>query len=359
MRKFIKQPRQKISASKEEGKQRLRNLVDMALREVRSGKSVDAVLKKMCKAHGFDKDGDTYKFLERRLKEDTAVQSSKAVNKSYIKADAAEDMRQKYRDRRAAAHQKKVDFEQGEANKLIPEIEAVKNIQDRDEAIETLFDLLVPGSGPSKYYGGELIRAMMRLLYRDSNDGDVFYEGYGIETCADAAAFLCAELPYLESEFEDIAMRHLKDDAYTEELYRIAESVVNEVVSDPEEAVTKNTHDYQDEDGEKFIRENEWEPTYDYDAMIPDNVQFHLDRGDISERDLIWELESWDGLQDTNIDISGDEVYVDGLTLDQYEQIDGNLYKWLEEYGNSLDDEYGSEEDEEYDEEHEYDEEEE
>ena len=284
------------------------------------------------------------------------VAANNATNKSYIKADAAEDMRQQYRDRRAAAHQKKLNYQQGESNKLISEIKEAENSRDK---LETLFDILVPAEGPSNYKGGELVRAITRIIYRDMNGGDLFYEGYGIETCADAVAYIVDEIPELFDDFEDIAARHLEEEDYTAAIRDIGFKIADYVVDNPEEAIEKNEADYQKYDGEKFIRDNEWEPTYDYDAMIPDNVQFHLDKGDISERDFIWELESWDSLRDTNIEISGDEVYIDGLRKEQLNEIDGKLYKWLEEYGDSLDDEYGSEEDEEYDEAHEYDEEEE
>ena len=268
----------------------------------------------------------------------------KTFKSTRVVAADAQDLRARYQQRRENSRAKKAALKQ----ELVNQIAECKNA---DDPIQALFDLLVPVSGPSKYYGGELIRAMMRLLYRDMNDGDVFYTGYGIETCADAVAFLCGELPYLKDEFEDIAMRKLEDSQYTRELNAIADSVVNEVVSDPEAAAEPTTLDYLQSDGADFIRDNEWEPTYDIDLDIPSNVIAHIDRGDISENDVAWEIESW--LQTSaspDISVGSFYVSISDLSYEDYEELSDGGDRWFEEYGDSLDDEYGDPEDDEDDE---------
>ena len=97
----------------------------------------------------------------------------------------------------------------------IAELEAkapdiIRSIEDSDYPFETAFDLLVPESGKCETLAGEMIRAMMRLLYRDYNDGDLFYEGYGLETAAPAASFL-KEHGYWD-QFEEIMNKELRDD---------------------------------------------------------------------------------------------------------------------------------------------------
>lgn len=49
---------------------------------------------------------------------------------------------------------------------------------------------MVPSSGSCTTEAGELVRAMTRLLYRWYNDGDWFFQDYGLETCASSAAYL-------------------------------------------------------------------------------------------------------------------------------------------------------------------------
>jgi hypothetical protein len=66
---------------------------------------------------------------------------------------------------------------------------------DNQDAFSKIFDEEVPSQGPAKTMYGEVIRAINRLCYRFWNDGDRFFEGYGIETCGDAALWLMDNAP--------------------------------------------------------------------------------------------------------------------------------------------------------------------
>lgn len=59
-----------------------------------------------------------------------------------------------------------------------------------DDKIDYLFNKYVPTEGMCKTVGGEIIRALCRVVYRWLNDGDMFFKDYGIETCAASAIFL-------------------------------------------------------------------------------------------------------------------------------------------------------------------------
>ena len=61
-----------------------------------------------------------------------------------------------------------------------------------DRSLQILFDELVPPIGKCESLAGELIRAVGRIGYRWSNDGDHVGIGYGKETCNMAARFLIA-----------------------------------------------------------------------------------------------------------------------------------------------------------------------
>ena len=273
----------------------------------------------------------------------------------YVKADVTSEeaakMRQHYQDRKANAR----------AKKAAAQNEIIDQIRRSYDPIETAFDLLVPGSGPAETVAGELVRAMMRLLYRDYNDGDIFYEGYGIETCADAVAYL-SEIGEdkldvnFYSKFADIAERNIRDSQYTAKLTDISNDLIEALLDHEELFREKNTTDYQDFNGEQFIEQEGWEPRYDYDVSIPENVMYHLEKGDISERDLEWEIQEWEYLRDADISVETDIIYIYELKREEYDEIEGNMYKWLEQYGEELDSEYGSEDDE-YDEDEEYEEE--
>ena len=276
----------------------------------------------------------------------SSIGSTTKAERNVIKAAEfdAEAFKKRHRD---AADRRKAKKEAAEnADRIIFQI------RESDKPIITAHDLLVPNTGKAETLAGELVRAMMRLLYRDYNDGDVFYEGYGIETCGEAVAFLCNKLPDLEYLFSDIAERALKDDKYTNALNDIADGVLNAIYEEPSLAATKNTENMFDYDGESFIRDHGWEPTYDAEIEIPENVYAHLENGDISERDLEYEISTWDYCRDKEISVQGYYLTIYELGIDDYTEIDDNMYKWLEDYGNDLDDEYGvpDEEDDEYEE---------
>lgn len=59
-----------------------------------------------------------------------------------------------------------------------------------EERIELLFNELVPASGKANTVAREIIRAFMRIDYRNWNDGDHIGVGYGKETCNQAARYL-------------------------------------------------------------------------------------------------------------------------------------------------------------------------
>lgn len=84
------------------------------------------------------------------------------------------------------------------------------------KSLEDLRSKYVPDMGAAGTVGGEIIRALDRVLYRYFNDGDRVDEGYGIETVNSSYRFLrdeikgCPEVgtygskPY-EQQLEDLA----------------------------------------------------------------------------------------------------------------------------------------------------------
>lgn len=274
------------------------------------------------------------------------------IMRKKITAAAGDDVRERYAQRRANAKEKKAAAQ----SELMRNI---RNAESSEDPIEDLFELLVPASGPSQYVGGEIIRAMMRIMYRDLNDGDVFYEGYGIETCADAVAFLCDKFPDLEMMFEKIAQRNYQDDNYTNAIKEIADVVVKKIIANPQKFIGINKDDYLKYDGQSFLEEREWIPEYEIDVTMPDNVYYHLEVEDIDDRDLQEMIESWDifyKLDEATVSIEEGYVYFEHLDREAYDEIEEYGYQWLESIGNDLDEEYGSEEDRTEEDEEEYDE---
>ena len=166
-----------------------------------------------------------------------------------------------------------------------------------DEPLEALFSMAVPPSGQCDSVGGEIVRAMMRILYRDYNDGDVFYEGYGRETCLPAVAYLIDVEPYagIFEEFDYIAEDQLTDDAYTAAINQIAETICEWLTGDRMDLFwTPNTRNCLDTPTDAYEFEA-WDPEYDYEGDFPEELVAAIDRGLVDtselERDLTWTLE--------------------------------------------------------------------
>ena len=236
--------------------------------------------------------------------------------------------------------------------------EIVAQIGD-DWSFDKLFDLLVPESGKCDTLAGEIIRAINKIDYRWYNDGDRFFEDYGIETCGQPALFLAnveidAETPFYDSII--MAGENNYDgnyyDRWVEDMKKFA---VDTIKANPNLLATETTdmYDIKVSEVEEWLDDHNLIPYYDVDCSIPTELERHLDKGNISERDLIWEIESWidniGGSHYDDITIDWGNVYVSGCNKNVYDELDnGNtLYDWLEDYAHELDDEYGDPDEEE------------
>jgi len=230
--------------------------------------------------------------------------------------------------------------------------EIVAQIGD-DWSFDKLFDLLVPESGKCDSLAGEIIRAVNKLDYRWYNDGDRFFEDYGIETCGQPAFFLANFEHNDETPLWDVIMlcaEYNKDnDEYDEWINKLKDIVCDYINVHPEllSMETEDMNDVNMNDVEAWLDENNLMPKYDCDSSLPRELESHLDRGNISERDLIWEIESWldniGGSRYSDISIDWGNVYVNDCNKAVYDELDGGrtLYDWLERYAQELTDEYG------------------
>jgi len=76
----------------------------------------------------------------------------------------------------------------------------MKEFEVAEKKLEQFFSQYVPAYGSADSDGGELVRAVMRILYRFYNDGDMIGIGYGNETCNAAARYI--QIQYGGSEMD-------------------------------------------------------------------------------------------------------------------------------------------------------------
>lgn len=241
----------------------------------------------------------------------------------------------------------------------IPEI--IKSSLDRNDIIDTtidlVFDKIVPAAGPAETVGGEFLRAITRIIYRDLNDGDKFFEGYGLETCGSSAQYL------LDNGFESDIEKILDqaeflaedDEKYTDEINSVATHVLERLVSDSELLWTPNEEDSRDYPYD-YIEENQ--PTYEFELYGSDDVITLVNDGILNSWDLIRYVESqleWES-QYRNAEVErpwshhDTSVTVSKLTRDGYELLKHSFKRNPEAWWKDLTDEYADElDDSEYD----------
>lgn len=241
-------------------------------------------------------------------------------------------------------------------------LEAHEGEPNRNELWSDLFEEFVPSSGPAETMGGEIIRAVNRVIYRWENDGDKFNEGYGLETCGSDAAFLSENT---DSRIENIIENAAEldpsapDERYSAAMKKLEEAVIDFLANNPEvfgeDAVdSRNYESYLVDDWEEASHSLEYEPdtSGDYiDRLIDaecvswDDVDQLL--RDWAEYDLGGEVNRW----------AQDAWTITNLDSQQFEEWDSTfdrwwgqaLDDWMNEYSDELDAyENGEEEDEEY-----------
>jgi hypothetical protein len=241
---------------------------------------------------------------------------------------------------------------------------AIKLARGEDDELETLTQELVPPSGKCDTLAGEIIRCIQRLLYRDFNDGDKFLYGYGLETCAPAAAFLHShgyDGP-IESIMEEIGRFSFDysgaDDIYTRMLQELADKIVQDIFMGKFQE--KNDADMWDAD-EKWIIEQQ--PVEDMYIDYSDKILAHYNKGNVSASDIanwVEDMGNWDGtFKDIEVSASYSDVHIDNLNYDAFTELnnmveDGSFWR---AYEDELENEYGDpeEDEDEYDDDEEFD----
>lgn len=221
---------------------------------------------------------------------------------------------------------------------------------DTYKALELLFEALVPSRGSADTIAGELVRATMRILYRDWNDGDKFFCGYGLETCGGSAQYLL-DMGFngINDILEDCTRYLNSDDAYTKAITEIAQDVVTHILSNPDLLGEPNNTDSREYRCDT-IEENQ--PKFDYDFRLPEGVIKHMDAGNITDDEVIDILTS--NLDSNHIEYEEayyegfDTITIYGLSYDSYEEVQRHymydesywsyeIEEWDAEYGDPYD----------------------
>lgn len=123
---------------------------------------------------------------------------------------------------------------------------------------EQLYNKHVPASGTAPTVGGEILRAMARIIFRFYNDGDMVGIGYGNETCNSSDRYLLKTVP--EYQTLDGIMFEDKYEKAMNKNHRICFKFLQDK---PEVFKQENTDDSRTPSEEDYRREHEEENWYD------------------------------------------------------------------------------------------------
>jgi hypothetical protein len=224
---------------------------------------------------------------------------------------------------------------------LINEIKEAQNNPDKkpSDILNMLFEELVPSSGAAETVAGELVRAIVRVIYRCYNDGDKFYEGYGLDTCASSVAYLCDQIDAVHAKVVQIMEQYWKyedDDIYEEVLEELAKIVIDYIVENPETLDDFNDEDSRDYDMTWIADE---QPKYDFEVYMSDDAARLIDEGILSAWDaheyiedvLRWDSEL-DGIEvDRPFSSSSTTFSVSNLTKDGLERLE-DMFRNVESF---------------------------
>lgn len=220
-----------------------------------------------------------------------------------------------------------------------------------EKKIERLFDLFVPRSGACETLGGEIVRAVSRIVYRWFNDGDVFYTGYGIETCARDAGYLVDNTDEKIADLIcDYADNHNNFNSY--ENYEIKNSEYDTFLNKLEDEVCRYLFDHEEvfalkRKTDSRTDDNEWARIWDEDSHgIDYEPDINYIGGDyweiLYENDLISMGDVSEYMENMTMSgLAGEVVesrysdappYVSKLNIEEYDEWCRQFPRWFEEW---------------------------
>lgn len=240
---------------------------------------------------------------------------------------------------------------------IFDELKGIDKVEDK---MEFLFDKLVPPSGKADTKAGELVRAMMKILYRDYNDGDVFYCGYGKETAGGAAEFLYQNTDEtIGSIIDYIVGNDCTDDKYSAKLKEMCRALVYFLMDNPELLGEPNEEDMLDYEPHDILDNvNYYEFECDFGQTAYDVVNEYVKNEEVLD-DARDDIENWldDFVDRYTEDGEVTQPWRDGymitnLTIEDLRKVEKNWDKFARDLDDYLDNEYdfdASPEDEEED----------
>ena len=223
------------------------------------------------------------------------------------------------------------------------------------DVLDMVFDTgIVPGSGKADTKAGEIIRAMMRVIYRYYNDGDKFFEGYGLETAAPSIAYLIDTIDEVATYVGNMVERlydYDSDAKYNDAIETLADICLHHIQAHFEELMDPNEEDSRDWSGPSLEEIEENQPRYEYDVWGSDDIVVLVENGVLNAWDLkeyVEDMMHWEqAFKGAEIDRpwshTSTELNITNLTKDGYDLIRDWFHNREEQFWEDLVEQYRDE----------------
>ena len=223
------------------------------------------------------------------------------------------------------------------------------------DIVDMIFDAgLVPDSGKADTKAGEIVRAIARIIYRYYNDGDKFFEGYGLETAAPSVAYLMDTIDEVATYVANMLDRLYgfeSDAQYNDAIETLADICLHHVQAHFEELMDPNEEDSREWSGSTLEEIEENQPRYEYDVWGSDDIVVLVEHGILNAWDLkeyVEDMLQWENaFKDAEVDRpwshSSTELNITNLTKDGYELIRDWFHNKEEQFWSELVEQYKDE----------------
>ena len=220
------------------------------------------------------------------------------------------------------------------------ELAEIIDKEDTEDILQYLFNELVPDSGKADTFAGELVRAIMDLIYNYKQNKYFFYEGDGLERCGSSAQYLIDH--GYEDDFAEIIKNIYSIDS--SEYENILISIADKIIRD----INDNSHYFSERNDIDSRQYNytdikEISPIYEYIVEIPENIQELYD-DQFNIYDILRYIK--DTFDEDGINVTISDIYdskagslsILDVTRDNLDQLKGIFEdsKFWEDYYNDL-----------------------
>lgn len=199
--------------------------------------------------------------------------------------------------------------------------------RSKEDLLDFMFSELVPESGCASTLVGELVRALMHILYVKQLSSQKFYQDQGLSYCGGAAQFL------MDNGYEDAIVNIVSENddlTYTDSVMSLAELIARDVITDSNLLCKQNTCDSRNYANDRI---SNLAASFDYTIYLPYFIVQGIEDNKISYGDVCTYLKDKLDVPET---ITIEDAFNDQCAV-QFVNISRDMFEYIDEQVNTQD----------------------